>query len=509
MLSLRPKSTDPDLYRKELILNTILGFCFILLTLFLLLTIGHALSEFSYIGVFSFIVIASPILLAYFLSRKGKFLLASIILISLFSIGLIYCAYGWGIILPTFLLGVAFIGTCTSLLISSRAGFIYTLGATFLMITLNILDNIGIHAPDYSWALTDPHIADITEYSILILFISGVSWISNRQNELSLKRAHRSEDALAKERDSLEIRVLERTKELEQVQIEKVAEMYRFVEFGKLSAGLIHDLMSPLTSLCIEAEQHDFGKDIKNSGHANSIIDQNLGIKMPDKHTLYSIVQTSRKIQNIIHAAKNQIRMEFHSEKIYLLTIWEEVLLLHQNRIKRNNISLVKNISASMHIRGNPALLTHILTNLVSNALDAIEQKIKAIKSEQTTQDIHSSNKNKSNHSNNTHYKPRLEIHGIRKQNQIRLMVRDNGIGIDPGTERQIFDPFFTTKKLTGWGYGLSASKHMAEKYFKGSLELNRSSPNRQTPRASKSKQDLTSFTLTLPLTLPPTLPLA
>jgi signal transduction histidine kinase len=38
----------------------------------------------------------------------------------------------------------------------------------------------------------------------------------------------------------------------------------------------------------------------------------------------------------------------------------------------------------------------------------------------------------------------------------------------------EIFEPFFTTKEKKGLGLGLSSSKSILEKYFKGSIQVNR-----------------------------------
>jgi signal transduction histidine kinase len=440
---LKPKSTDPDEYRKELILNVILGFCFLMISLFLLMVINNDLQGQSYIGLLYFLLMISPIVLSYRLSRSGHIHIASIILIALFSFGLLYSAYSWGVILPTVLLGIAFIATCTSLLINSRAGFIYAIVSSGIIFIIQMMKEYGLHSPDYSWALSPPGMMDIVEYAILILFISGISWLSNRQTESALVRARASERDLSIERDNLELKVIERTKALEYAQIEKTTEMYRFVEFGKLSAGLIHDLMSPLTALCIENESTKTGL----------------------AETSATLIGASRKIQDIIHATRNQIKAEFTSERISISDTIDETLLLHQSRIKKLNISVRKSIPVSLYIDGSPSLLSHILTNLISNAIDALEAR----KSESPLI---------------------LEIYAIRQPTYIKIIVRDNGIGFPEEIKESIFDPFFTTKKHTGWGYGLSASRHIVQKYFGGSI-------------SAESKGGKTSFIVILPFGQP------
>ncbi len=449
---LKPKSIEPDRHRKELILNTILGFCLLMIFLFLIMVLNNDLNDRSYIGLGYFLIIISPVAIAYYLSRKGRIAAASYLTIGFFSFGLLYTAYSWGVILPTVLLGIAFISTCTSLLINSRAGFVYAIISSATIFAIHIMHATGVHAPDYSWTSIAPDAMDIAEYSILILFISGISWLSNKQTEAALNRARSSEHDLKIERDGLELKVIERTKALEYAQIEKTTEMYRFVEFGKLSAGLIHDLMSPLTALCMQADE-------KNS------------------ETMNSLIGASRKIQDIIHATRNQIKADYKVEKIILAQIIDEATLLHQSRIKKLNIDIRKSIPAGLYLNGSPSLLSHILTNLISNAIDALDERI--------NHDRSAGQDPKAN-------PPTLEIYAMRNSDHIKIIVRDNGIGIPENIRQSIFDPFFTTKKHTGWGYGLSASKHIAQKHFDGTISIE--------TKTSPSGLSKTSFNLTLPL---------
>jgi signal transduction histidine kinase len=51
-------------------------------------------------------------------------------------------------------------------------------------------------------------------------------------------------------------------------------------------------------------------------------------------------------------------------------------------------------------------------------------------------------------------------------ENQIRIKIRDNGVGIPLEFQAQIFDPFFTTKPIgKGTGLGLSICYKIIEKH--------------------------------------------
>ena len=69
--------------------------------------------------------------------------------------------------------------------------------------------------------------------------------------------------------------------------------------------------------------------------------------------------------------------------------------------------------------------------------------------------------------------------------NFVKIIVSDNGIGINPENKAKIFEPKFTTK-TSGMGLGLSMVKNIVETY-KGSINF------------TSEKNKGTIFTITLP----------
>ena len=58
------------------------------------------------------------------------------------------------------------------------------------------------------------------------------------------------------------------------------------------------------------------------------------------------------------------------------------------------------------------------------------------------------------------------------KNEKINIKVIDNGSGIKEEIIKNIFEPFYTTKEEHGCGIGLSSTKHIIEKYFKGTISV-------------------------------------
>ncbi len=94
-------------------------------------------------------------------------------------------------------------------------------------------------------------------------------------------------------------------------------------------------------------------------------------------------------------------------------------------------------------IRADPALIEHLLINLLTNALEALQAQPA----------------------------PRLRLAGYAQEpHRVVLEVADNGAGIPAAQLEEVFVPFFTTK-ATGSGIGLSLSRQMMQVH-RGSVQV-------------------------------------
>lgn len=110
------------------------------------------------------------------------------------------------------------------------------------------------------------------------------------------------------------------------------------------------------------------------------------------------------------------------------------------SKLVPEHIRLKRNIcKTSYYVHGQVGALNQILINLVSNAVNAIKEggEIK-IQFGVSTDDTRA----------------------------VRLVVEDNGTGIDPAVQRHIFQPFFTTNtEGKGMGIGLLVVKQLTEEH--------------------------------------------
>jgi len=110
----------------------------------------------------------------------------------------------------------------------------------------------------------------------------------------------------------------------------------------------------------------------------------------------------------------------------------ENALSLFDERVTRGNIKLVRDYpEGPVHVLTDPAKLEQVLVNLISNAIDAVEN--------QET--------------------PTLHLVISETDRRAIISVVDNGTGFAQEVSDKLFEPFFTTKPPgKGLGLGLSIS---------------------------------------------------
>lgn len=122
-------------------------------------------------------------------------------------------------------------------------------------------------------------------------------------------------------------------------------------------------------------------------------------------------------------------------QSVEIASIADEVLSIFRHRLDSKGVSIERTYEPDIKIQIAPHELRQILTNLISNASDAIEGPEPRIGI-------------------------RIEQNGV---DGIRVIVEDNGSGIAPAAVLHVFEPFFTTKMDTGTGIGLWVTHELVQ----------------------------------------------
>jgi signal transduction histidine kinase len=447
---LKPKSRNEDIARREYILNILIFFsiiCFLILNIIRILDfIAHGPDRglplaFTLIilGFFSFL---------FWLSKKGFIKSAAWLLIIIYSLPMFYSFLTWGADLPAALLMAVLIITFFGILMGSRAAVISALIINVALIILTYLQAQGFISTHSYWRQKSHELGDAVTYALLIMIITIIVWIFDRSLNKALTRAHLSEQALKQERDDLEIKVEERTSKIREMETEKIGQLYRLAEFGRLSSGVFHDLINPLTAVSLNLEQ------IKNENETKLI---------NAKDCLSQAIAASHKMEDLIICIKKSIRQE--NSKIDFLPKAEieaaMSILGYKSRQANTEVHFCCEDETTFY--GDPVKFSQVVINLISNSIDSCEAK-------------------------KTNFTQIIRVNLKRQTEFIVIEVKDWGIGIPPENINKVFQPFFSTKQEGGLGLGLSSTKNIVEKEFSGSIAVS-SEINKET-----------AFTVTIPL---------
>jgi len=165
------------------------------------------------------------------------------------------------------------------------------------------------------------------------------------------------------------------------------------------------------------------------------------------------IQESSRRIAALVSSVKNFTHMDRGADKQYanIHTGIGNTLTMLGYKIKKGNIALVEDFHESLPpVNALIGELNQVWTNLIDNALDAMEANGKGT----------------------------LTIKTERDREFVQVSIIDDGPGIPDAIKSRIFDPFFTTKEMgKGTGMGLEVVQRIVHQH-NGSIKVT-SAPGR------------------------------
>ena len=242
----------------------------------------------------------------------------------------------------------------SAIMFKSRSFLVSILVLFFIFITQSRLEIKGLVSPDLSWRASTTTISDIAAISVILSLIIFISWLFNREINSYIYQLEESQKLLRKERDLLEMRVKERTKQLQREQLDRLSELSKFAEFGRLAQGLFHDLTNPLTALSLNLDQL---KKEKDSSKAKLYIKEtNLAAEnmknLIDSTMIYSQNKLTKESFSIVEELKNaQLICNYKSRQAGV-----DLKFQDQNDIK---------------LFGNRTRFSQLICNIILNAVEA------------------------------------------------------------------------------------------------------------------------------------------
>ena len=202
----------------------------------------------------------------------------------------------------------------------------------------------------------------------------------------------------------------------------------RLAALGQLSGTIAHELGNPLNAI---------------SGHVQ-LLGRRPDLPEAAKGQVAIVSGEVLRMTQVIRRFLDQTRgFTPAQETVRLTPLLDESLDLSLGQEAKARIAISRTIDpAAERVRTDPGLVRHLLTNLITNALDAMPGEGK------------------------------LAVSATRDGGDLVLVVSDTGSGMPAEVKRHIFEPFYTTKPTgKGTGLGLSICKEIV-RAFRGRIDV-------------------------------------
>jgi signal transduction histidine kinase len=236
----------------------------------------------------------------------------------------------------------------------------------------------------------------------------------------------RAEEEVRKARDELEMKVMERTAELQRTMVE-LAHMNRVATAGVLLASIAHEINQPLSGIVIQA------------GAARQWLASREPSIEKARDTLDQIESDGLRLGEIITSLRGLFKKETQARNtIDINKLISAVLAIVRHELQKHGVELRTELDESVPaLEGDRVQLQQVVINLVMNAIEAMQMGALRILSIRSC---------------------------VSKTNFVQVLVEDTGTGIAPTNHDHIFDPMFTTKER-GMGIGLSICHSIIESH--------------------------------------------
>lgn len=203
--------------------------------------------------------------------------------------------------------------------------------------------------------------------------------------------------------------------QLEKLIVSRV-DMERRATLGNMAAGIAHEIRNPLTS--VSATLHGLSR----------------GEEDPERKEMYDLVSSeiSRVDQTISEFVNFAKPREPEQEVVQIRDVLKSVKTLINATAHERSITISLSGDSTLKIYVDPAQLRQILLNLSLNAMEAMPDG------------------------------GQLRFRTYEDDGKAKVVVADNGIGMDAAVQEKLLRPFFTTRS-GGTGLGLSITNQLVE----------------------------------------------
>ena len=219
-----------------------------------------------------------------------------------------------------------------------------------------------------------------------------------------------------------------------------LSERSKLAAMGEMIGNIAHQWRQPLNMISLATSSIKFKNEINmlDSSFLNEALSR--------------ISSTTEHLSNTIEVFKNFLKKDKEKSLFSLSENIKDVSSLISPIIKDHEIDMIFDLNDEIYLYNFSNELTQALMNILNNACDAINMKLKSNESRL------------------------IKITTTQLNNHIEISIIDNAGGIDKSVMNRIFEPYFTTKhKNQGTGLGLYMTHEIIEKSMNGHIEVSNS----------------------------------
>ncbi|SRR5579875_1292568 len=236
--------------------------------------------------------------------------------------------------------------------------------------------------------------------------VFGWRWIHDRVFEPAVQREVRREVTLEKEA----------------MRTEKQASL------DELTASFAHEIRNPIAAAKSLVQQ--MGEDPTSSENV--------------EYAKVAIDELGRVERSVSHLLKYAKEEDYHFDNVNLAAVVDAAIAQMRGKLEAKSVTVSRNYIGGPGVRGDADKLRQVFTNVIDNAIDAMD-------------------------SNSGERRLEIGIHTLRS-GMATVVLRDNGCGIAEDKLAKIFNPFYTTK-ANGTGLGMGIAKKVIDAH-NGKIEL-------------------------------------
>ncbi|WP_051999983.1 PAS domain S-box protein [Caenispirillum salinarum] len=226
-----------------------------------------------------------------------------------------------------------------------------------------------------------------------------------------------------------------------------VAQSAKLATLGELAAGMAHELAQPMNIIRMAAEAGLLGLDAAGPakpgaapGHGH---DGTAAASAADRDRLELIAAQAGRMGEIIDHMRVFTRRDTGPEERFdAVEAVRAALAMIDHGLRGDGITVTVDLpeAETACVRGRPVQLEQVVLNLLTNARDAVLERLSA-------------------GADGASWRPEVRVSCAAEGAAIVIRVADTGVGVPEALRERLFDPFVTSKAAgIGTGLGLSIS---------------------------------------------------